>query len=154
MNLSCNEVFLDDIVRIQVYKADECRFSIPSTVPCITNFVNPTLPQPVLDCSYGDETYMAREGSITVKQVQRQSGSGYLYIYNVEAVIESGVSDMADIIHNCSHSDNHIIATKTDGSLFLLYGLPGSFSADQSNNVSELSLKLSLSSANNFIRIE
>lgn len=154
MEISCNEVFLEDVVRVQVYPASAVSFP-PVNIPGISRVETTKLPVAVLDLAYSDTEaqFVVRDGSIKVKQTQKPSGSGLIYIYNVDAVVEFGVLDLVEKVRNIFHADHHCVVTKADGTMMLLYALPNTFSIDQSNDRKELTLKIALSSLSSFIKL-
>lgn len=153
MDSQCKEAFLEDVVRIDVYNSSEVSFTLPVNLPGINSMAAPSLPAAKLSLVYGESeaAYAVRDGSIKVKQTQKQAGSGLIYIYNVEAVVETGISDVVERVRGMLNADHHIVATKADGMRYLLYALPNTFSADQSNDSSELSLKMAVSSVSGFV---
>ena len=156
MENQCNELFLDDIVRIRVFKSGSCeQLEVPSTVPGFTRFniYDVYFMNPVLDISY-DGKVAALENSINLKQSTRHYGSSMLYIYNVESNIISGNTDLKSLLPTLQTQDHDILITKSDGSVYLLYELPGTFSADIEDNNGTTRLTLSLSSVDDFIQID
>lgn len=155
MDSQCKEAFLDDVVRIDVYQSSEVSFALPVNIPGINSMATPSLPTAQLHLSYGDSDagYAVRDGSIKVKQSQKKHGNYLIYIYNIEAVVESGVNGVVDKVGAMLHKDHHIVATKASGDRVLLYGLPNSWSIDQSNDAKDLSLKMAVSSVNGFISL-
>ena len=151
--MECQELFLSDIVRVQVYQSSQVSFSLPSTIHGITTMAKITWPKTVLDVSYDSDKWTVRENGIKVKQTTKPSGSRLLYIYNVEMAFDSDISDISALLPTMQHVDHVVLLTKADGSMLLLYTLPGAFSVDGQNTLSEGSLSLSVSSINNFISV-
>ena len=153
MNNQCKETFLNDIVRIQLFRYGAPNFPVPPTIPRLTEFSGITCPTPVLDIAYSDAEVMAQEETITLKQSSKQQGSYLVYIYNVECTVEVGNEKVTEVAPVLNTNDLNVLVTRADGSRCLLYTLPGSFDFSTTDDMSEMQLKLALTSLSSYIEI-
>lgn len=150
--MDCKEIFLSDAIRIQFYETSKLVFPVPPTIPNLRSLNRlQSMPQSLLDVHLNDGEVNAV--NINVKQTPRLSGSNLTYIYNVDANIDQGIDVVSQAVPYMMANDCHVLLTLADGSMRLLYALPCTFAVEASSNLKELPLKISLSSANDFISI-
>ena len=148
----CKELFLEDVVRVQVYYADNFPLTTSPCVPGIASVsIDDSFPTPDLDFGYNTEDIIAEEKSIVVKQSTKQSGSTLLYIYNVDATITQGNKEVAALLPRICTLEYYIVLTKSDGSKILLLSVPNTCKIDATNTIATGQLHISLSSVNNYI---
>lgn len=148
---ACNEFFLDELIRLELYSISES-ISVPSTLP---NIVSLDIKEdPVLDISFISSPISIKEGTLTVKQSHRKFGSNLLYTYNIEAIIETGILKLEEMCYKISRNDYYVVLTKQDNSRLLLFTLTNTFNVNIQDSLGTGTLKISLSSLNNYISIE
>lgn len=148
----CKETFLNDVVRLQVFRTkDLSRLPLPCTLPNITHIKAGNIPDtPVLDIAYDEKHIMAADKSLKVSFSVKHDRSTVIYTYIIKAVLEDYV--LRD--ENLLREEHHVVATKQDGSSVLIYALPGASGMDVNVSEGSTTLNMTIKSLNNFIEIE
>lgn len=124
----CKELFIDDIVGITVHTVSGCRFPIPNIVQGITSMSNCVLSTPVLAIGNGDSMISPVDGSMTAKCSQDIQATGMVFNIEVSVNIEDDVETLREAYINIGNNDHFVCLQKNDGSLYLCYTLPNTFS--------------------------
>ena len=153
----CQELFLDDVVRIDVYRASDVSCLLPALVnlQSIATTSVQLLADPILslalDDSFEDATALLK-ASPTVKSGPSRAAQGMVYSHEVTATAEIGIADLTAAIDRLYAQDYYIIYTRASGDKHFGFALPQTCThnldvSDGSGHTASLKLKYSSMSA-------
>lgn len=150
----CNELFLDDIVEIDIHPVAGCVFPIPYSVQGITSMSNCTLSDPVLRIGQGEGMVPAVEGSMTAKCTINRQAQGMLAAIDISANVEEDTEIIRSLYNKIIRKDYYAVLHRRDGRRSLCYTLPNTFSFQSPVNVQGAetrSLSISMKACSEFI---
>lgn len=123
--MSCSELFLNDVVRVDVYLDSHLNFSVPPTVPGITSM--PPVDETIGSVSFAESGahFETMPGGISVTEKMQNQSTSVIYTYNIEIKAYEHEGEQVNIKHEPS-TDLSFVLTKSDGTKRMIYALPGS----------------------------
>lgn len=121
--MSCSELFLNDVVRVDVYLHSHPTFSVPPTVPGITSM--PPIEETIGSLSFAESgaDHESMPSGISVTEKTQNQENSVIYTYNIKikayACTEEQFAD-EDILYG----DLNFVLTKADGTKRMIYTLP------------------------------
>lgn len=129
-NNECVETILDDIVRVDIYKASQSNVGVPRSI--ILHEVSLDAPftgDPSLTLALnGDGMRMQSVPTLKVSNGRQQSGN--IYTHDLQANTNLSRKDILPVVDALQGVDCHILYTHVDGSRSLTYSLPNAFTID------------------------
>lgn len=167
--LQCQEVFMQEIVRIDFMPTNELVVSIPSGVPNLTQ-ASVTLANSVAitddglkDKSFlslnltGDSTVDAEmQPSLTHKVTEKRETAGVVRTHTLQVPIEAGFEAVREKESPLLDQDFYILLKDMEDNRYLVYSLPGSCKFafdDQKGQTSTMTLKVTVESLSGLIKI-
>ena len=155
--MECNELFLSDVVRVDLVPCDQCAIPVPFNVPGIVEVLNPVIGTPALSVGFDGENLTAyTEEPATLKDSEQAQVLGYLHTHEVSVLCLHGFSALRAARKALMGVDFNIIAHTVDGSRYLCYALPNTSKVsldDQMGNSDSITVKASINSMSGFIKI-
>lgn len=123
--MSCSELFLNDVVRVDVYLDSHLTFAVPPTVPGITSM--PPVDETIGSVSFAESGahYESLPGGISVTEKTQNQSSSVVYTYNIEIKAYAREGELVKTEHEPA-TDLIFVLTKADGTKRMIYTLPGS----------------------------
>lgn len=165
----CQELLLQDVVRIDFVPPTALKIGIPFSIPNITSLaVTMSDDSALTDAKLfsasllslnttGDATADAEmQESTSCKVAQKRVVAGMVRTHSVQAAIEVGFQTIREKESALHAADFHFVLTTADGIRYLAYALPGSTSfsmEEQMGAASQMSVKASVQSMSGLIRI-
>lgn len=166
----CQELLMQDVVRIDIMPQTALRISVPFNVPDVSAaqvtmsdgtalsdgslFTGSLLS---MDFTGDVLTDAEMQEGLSHKVSEKQSAAGMIRTHTLQVPIEAGYQAIAIKERALHDTDFHIVLTTVDGVRYLAYGLPGTsqFSIEeQKGQTAKMTVKATLQSASGFIRIE
>lgn len=168
--LQCQEVFMQDIVRIDLMPTSELAVAIPSNVGNLTQ-VSATLANNVAITDArlkaksllslnltGDDTVDAEmQNTISHKVSEKRETAGVIRTHTLQVPIEAGFEEIREKEAPLLEQDFYILLKDISGTRYLAYSLPGSckFAVDdQKGQTSAMTVKATVESLSGFIKIQ
>ena len=156
--MECNELFLSDVVRVDLVPCDQCSIPVPFNVPGILEVLNPVVGEPVLSVGFdGDDLTSFVEEPATLKDTEQPQALGYLHTHELSALCLHNFSALRAARKALMGVDFNIIAHTIDGSRYLCYALPNTSKVsldDQMGSSASITVKASVNSMSGFIKIK
>lgn len=123
--MSCSELFLNDVVRVDAYFHSHLTFAVPPTVPGITSM--PPVEETVGSISFAESgaNYESLPGGISVTEKTQNQENSVIYTYNIEIKAYARAGKQVKTEHEPA-TDLSFVLTKADGTKRMIYTLPGS----------------------------
>lgn len=123
--MSCSELFLNDVVRVDVYLDSHLTFAVPPTVPGITSM--PPVDETIGSVSFAESGahYETMPGGISVTEKTQNQSPSVIYTYNIDINAYAREGEQMKTDHE-PDIDLSFVLTKTDGTKRMIYALPGS----------------------------
>ena len=160
---------LDDVVRIDLVPAAECKLPVPmqvwQVVMQITNLSSwqpqtaiQTIGAATLSLAYnvqdGDDGEIDSAPSLT--QIPKTVKSGIIYEHTLQVPITAFFEATKVAIHGLEGVDFHVVLTTDDNTHYLMYSLTGSsrVTIEEENVRQKGTVKITMQSASQVIRLE
>ena len=153
---NCKEIFLEEIVGIDVHPVKDCTFPIPCNIPNITSMSGCILSEATLRLGHEDGMVPAVEGSMTAKCTPARQAPGVVSTIEVSANVEEDTDIIRDLYNKVCLSDHYVVLHLRDGGLRLCYTLPNTWSFQspvQIQGGQTRSVSISLKAMSEFIPI-
>ena len=155
--MECNELFLAEVIQVDLIPCADCVCPIPFNVPAILTMTNPTLGTPALSVGFvGSGLTSEVEQAPSLSASEQTQAMGVVYTHELSAAIAHGFANMRTARKTLMGVDFHIVAHTADGSKFLSYALPNSSKISLEEQMSDggtMTLKASVNSMSGFIKI-
>lgn len=162
---NCNEQLLDDVVRVDLVLASECKIDIPFQIAKTdmpgTRVVNGSpvdiIGAPGLSLAYnvqdGDDGEM--DSAPYLKQTEKQQAAGIVVSHDLQVPVTAGFEATRIAVEGLQTRHFHVILTTDDGTRYLLYSLPGSslLLLDEQGVNATATVKVTLQSKSHVIRL-
>lgn len=154
-NSLCRELFLDDIVKLELFPAAQCQFPLPANIP-LSEMTGATFGAPALSIDLtGDADVQAAELP-TLKVSTGRSVAGLVYNQELQVSVLHGAEVASKAVASLQGSDFHVVYTKADGTRWLSYSLWNTSLADIDDTHAAsraCMVKIKLSSMSNLIAL-
>lgn len=153
----CNEIYMHDVVRVDIVPSERCRISMPFNVPGIVEIFDPDIGMPALSMGLeGDDFTVVIDNPVAVKDTVQRQPAGYIHNISMNVVCQQGFSDIREAQKELQGVDFNVVLTTADECKYLCYALPNTSSMvndDQMGSDSSINVKISMSSLSGYIRI-
>lgn len=158
----CEELFLNDVVRVEVVPASRCSFSVPPNVGEITEISQAAgsggqaglsgLAAVTMDIDDGTATALM-ESVPTLKIQERTQMAGFLRQADLQIPIAAGFQEIRQANGSLKGEDFHVVLKTASGTRLLLYALPDSSAMTVEESASAQTVKITLMSMSSLIKI-
>lgn len=162
---NCNEQLLDDVVRVDLVLASECKIDIPFQIAKTdmpgTRMVNGSpvdiIGAPGLSLAYnvqdGDDGEM--DSAPYLKQTEKQQAAGIVVSHDLQVPVTAGFEATRIAVEGLQTRHFHVVLTTDDGVRYLLYSLPQSslLLLDEQDVNQKATVKVTLQSMSHVIRL-
>lgn len=121
-SLSCKELFLDDIVKLEIYPADQCRFPLPANLT-LSEMPGAVFSEHCLTLDLTGEADVQAADVPTLKISTARSMAGLTYTHDLQVSVQFGAPLVSAAIVYLKNADFHVVYTKADGTRWLSYSL-------------------------------
>lgn len=162
---NCNEQLLDDVVRVDLVLASECKIGIPFQIALTemagTRVVggSPTdiIGAPGLSLAYnvqdGDDGEI--DSAPVLKQTDKQVAAGIVVTHDLQVPVTAGFEATRIAVEGLQTRHFHVVLTTQDGVRYLLYSLPNTslLLLDEQDVNRTATVKVTLQSMSHVIRL-
>ena len=162
---NCNEQLLDDVVRVDLVLASECKIGIPFQIAKTdmpgTRVVNGSpvdiIGAPGLSLAYnvqdGDEGEI--DSAPVLKQTDKQVAAGIVVTHDLQVPVTAGFEATKTAVRGLQMRHFHVVLTTQDGVRYLLYSLPNTslLLLDEQDVNRTATVKVTLQSMSHVIRL-
>ena len=162
---NCNEQLLDDVVRVDLVLASECKIDIPFQIAMTemagTRMVggSPTdiIGAPGLSLAYtvqdGDDGEI--DSAPVLKQTDKQVAAGIVVTHDLQVPVTAGFEATKTAVRGLQLRHFHVVLTTQDGVRYLLYSLPNTslLLLDEQDVNRTATVKVTLQSMSHVIRL-
>lgn len=162
---NCNEQLLDDVVRVDLVLASECKINIPFQIALTemagTRVVNGSpvdiIGAPGLSLAYnvqdGDDGEI--ETPPVLKQTDKQVAAGIVVTHDLQVPVTAGFEATRIAVEGLQTRHFHVVLTTQDGVRYLLYSLPNTslLLLDEQDVNRTATVKVTLQSMSHVIRL-
>ena len=152
---NCNEIFLEEIVHIELVPTSGCSMPVPFNIAEISQMNNCSIGSPTM-------TFDVNEGSTgmmttpTLKTQEKAQAAGHIRNHTLQIPIQYGYDSIRAAKGSLAGVDFHAILRTVAGTEFLIYALPNTSVVsvdDQLGSESKQTVNVSIQSLSNMIRI-
>ena len=162
---NCNEQLLDDVVRVDLVLASECKIDIPFQIAKTdmpgTRVVNGSpvdiIGAPGLSLAYnvqdGDDGEI--DSAPVLKQTDKQVAAGIVVTHDLQVPVTAGFEATRIAVEGLQTRHFHVVLTTQDGVRYLLYSLPNTslLLLDEQDVNQKATVKITLQSMSHVIRL-
>lgn len=169
-NWECEELFLNELVHVELVPMSNCDLLVPFNVGEVTQTAGKKkitvsgqeqivsrigTPSMVIDATATDATGRLVSPP-TLKTTEKPDRAGYIRQHDLQIPTEGGYEDIRKKRGELAGVDFNVVLEMRSGSRFLLYALPNSSTVaveDQFSGEGKQTVKVSLQSMSNMIRL-
>lgn len=170
-NWECEELFLNELVHVELVPMKVCDMAVPFNVGEVTETAGKKkitvsgqeqivsrigTPSMVIDATVTDKTTGRLVSPPTLKTTEKPDRAGYIRQHDLQIPTEGGYEDIRKKRGELAGVDFNVVLEMRSGTRFLLYALPNSSTVsveDQFGGESKQTVKVSLQSMSNMIRL-
>ena len=162
---NCNEQLLDDVVRVDLVLASECKIGIPFQIAKTdmpgTRVVNGS-PVDIIGAPGLSLTYNVQDGddgeidsAPVLKQTDKQVAAGIVVTHDLQVPVTAGFEATRIAVEGLQTRHFHVVLTTQDGVRYLLYSLPNTslLLLDEQDVNRTATVKVTLQSMSHVIRL-
>lgn len=124
----CQELILDDVIRIDIYRSEDIRFSVPFNATAVTyatcTIAPGTSPALVIRLQDDSTSDVVMEPAPKVQVTEKRENSGLVRTHTLEAVISEGFSTVQSAIDAVAEDDTVAIMTTYEGVHYAIIPFP------------------------------
>ena len=155
--MDCNELFLNEVIRVELVPANVCIMSVPDTVP-MTEMANCTIGTAamVIDVNSSDTYAGVLDSAPSLKTTQKPQAAGRLRQHDLTIPTRGDYIKVRQAGEQLAGIDFHVVLHTIGGTRFLLYSLPNSSYVsieDQFGGEPKQTVKVNLVSMSNMIKL-
>lgn len=154
---TCQELFLDDVVRIDVYAEGQYNVPVPPTVANLSTLAPFTLGTPAFSAAIDESAAVPLLSSnVTVKTTHDTQRAGHIFKHEITSNIYIGHDEARQKVFSLLNRDAIVILTTADAARLLFYPVPHTFapSVDETRGAThEQTIKFTLQSMSSVISI-
>ena len=156
---SCSEYFLNDVVRIELFRSSDLQLSVPVTVPGVTGVSVTPNAAALLTIAYsqdGDTTIQEIDAAPTLKVTSALNVAGNLYTFDLQATIPGDIYKVREAERRLGTDDVAVVYTLADGRKKMSVPLPNTSKLnldEQLGSSATHTLKVSVTSLNPLVEI-
>ena len=162
---NCNEQLLDDVVRVDLVLASECKIDVPFQIALTemagTKVVGGSpvdiIGVPGLSLAYnvqdGDDGEI--DSAPVLKQTDKQVAAGIVVTHDLQVPVTAGFEATKTAVRGLQMRHFHVVLTTQDGVRYLLYSLPNTslLLLDEQDVNRTATVKVTLQSMSHVIRL-
>lgn len=165
-NEQCQELFMQDVVRIDIMPVAALKVSVPFNVQDVSEAgVTTSNGSALTDVNLyaasllslntnGDATADAEiKENVSYNAQEKREIAGVTRTHTLKIPIESAFQTVRDKEKNLHHADFHVILTTYDGARYIIYGLPNTCQFSIEEQIAQMNVQVTLQSANGLIHI-
>lgn len=135
---NCQELILDDIIRIDIYDKDNVAFSVPFNVPAVTEmqYAIPLGVAPVLsmNLSETDTSDVVMEPGPKLQVTEKREAAGLVRSIVIEATVIGGFKTVQAAVDALIYNDIAVIATTSEGTHYAINPFPNTTTLSMADN--------------------
>lgn len=136
----CRELYLDGVTDAYVYPLASCTISVPFSVAQILSINSCVFPSALLRVTTTGDESSIEATSITAKTTVDVGGNGQVFTFEISAAVSDGSNDnVREACKAMRDTDCVTVLRKSDGTLYLCYAMPGTFTFKPTANLSQTS---------------
>lgn len=135
---NCQELILEDVIRIDIYKQSLITFSVPFNAPAVTETectmasgVSPELSINLSETAYSD---VVMEPASKLQTTEKRETAGLVRSHVIEATVTSGFKTAQDAVDNLIYNDIVAIVTTYGGTSYAINPFPNTSMLSLSDN--------------------
>lgn len=162
---NCNEQLLDDVVRVDLVLASECKIDIPFQIALtemagtkvVGGSATDIIGAPGLSLAYnvqdGDDGEI--DSAPVLKQTDKQVAAGIVVTHDLQVPVTAGFEATKTAVRGLQMRHFHVVLTTQDGVRYLLYSLPNTslLLLDEQDVNRTATVKVTLQSMSHVIRL-
>ena len=170
-NWECEELFLNELVHVELVPMKDCDMAVPFNVGEVTQTAGKKeitvsdqeqivsrigTPSMVIDTTVTDKTTGRLVSPPTLKTTEKPDKAGYIRQHDLQIPTEGDYEGIRQARGSLAGVDFNVVLEMRSGSRFLLYALPNSSTVsveDQFGGESKQTVKVSLQSMSNMIKL-
>lgn len=133
---NCQELILEDVIRIDIYKQNKVTFSVPFNAPAVvqTGYVvsaNPELSINLMETDYSD---VVMEPAPKLQTTEKREAAGLIRSHVIEAIVTGGFKTAQEAVDHLIYNDIVAVATTYDGTRYAIIPFPNTSTLSMSDN--------------------
>ena len=124
----CQELILDDVIRIDIYRSEDINFPVPFNTPAVTHaaytIASGATPVLVVRLQDGSTSDVVMEPAPKIQVTEKRENSGLVRTHTLEAVISEGFSTVQSAIDAVAEDDTVAIMTTYEGVHYAIIPFP------------------------------
>ena len=135
---NCQELILEDVIRIDIYKQSLVTFSVPFNAPAVTETectmasgVSPELSINLSETAYSD---VVMEPGPKLQTTEKREAAGLVRSHVIEAIVTSGFKTAQAAVDNLIYNDIVAVVTTYDGTRYAVIPFPNTSTLAMSDN--------------------
>lgn len=162
---NCNEQLLDDVVRVDLVLASECKIDIPFQI-ALTEMAGTKVvggsPTDIIGATGLSLAYNVQDGddgeidsAPVLKQTDKQVAAGIVVTHDLQVPVTAGFEATRIAVEGLQTRHFHVVLTTQDGVRYLLYSLPNTslLLLDEQDVNRTATVKVTLQSMSHVIRL-
>ena len=155
--MDCEELFLNEIVHVELVAAAGCNFSVPFNVGEQTKMSGTTgTAQMVFDVNESTSNTSVLDSAPSLKTSEKPQAAGYLRTHELTIPARGNYNKVREAKAALAGVDFNVVLRTAAGTRFLLYALPNTSMVsveDQMGAESKQTVKVSIESMSNMIEL-
>ena len=133
---NCQELILEDVIRIDIYKQNKVTFSVPFNAPAVvqTRCTVSTDPELSINLSETDDSDVVMEPGPKLQTTEKREAAGLVRSHVIEAIVTSGFKTAQAAVDNLIYNDIVAVATTYDGTRYAIIPFPNTSTLSMSDN--------------------
>ncbi|MFW5598400.1 MAG: hypothetical protein ACOCNV_08750 [Prevotella sp.] len=155
---NCKEIFLEGITDAYIYPSVNSVLPVPFAVAQILRMNNCKFGDVLLHIATAEETYVVAD-TLSAKSTPARNGNGTVFSLEISATITEGKENVRETQRKIAieGDDYYVVLKREDGTFYLCYSLPSTFTFNASTSTTQTSeqesLTISMKSMSDFIPI-
>ena len=133
---NCQELILEDVIRIDIYKQNKVTFSVPFNAPAVVQATctASTNPELSINLSETDDSDVVMEPGPKLQTTEKREAAGLVRSHVIEATVTSGFKTAQAAVDNLIYNDIVAVATTYDGTRYVIVPFPNTSTLSMSDN--------------------
>lgn len=135
---NCQELILDDVIRIDIYKQSVVTFSVPFNVPAVTEMTctvaSGASPELSINLSETDYSDVVMEPAPKLQVTEKREAAGLVRSHVIEAIVTSGFKTAQAAVDHLIYNDIVAVVTTYDGTRYAVNPFPNTSTIFMSDN--------------------
>lgn len=133
---NCQELILEDVIRIDIYKQNATTFSVPFNAPAVvqTECAVSTNPELSINLSEADDSDVVMEPGPKLQTTEKREAAGLIRSHVIEAIVIGGFKTAQEAVDHLIYNDIVAVATTYDGTRYAIIPFPNTSTLSISDN--------------------